>query len=174
MNQFLSWTWLLVFLLGSTVLGGCTSSRPPEERREAQAKALGTWQYRVTGTPVLDRGTFRVERQGERLIVKIRDTRRGPLQGRVRVRDDRMTMRLDQMVVSGQVEDDRFRASVDVATWDVRDNMRTRSPSRTSYQLRGTLFAERTGGPRDRPAPSHGCDPLLYESTYACPPLPPS
>jgi len=63
--SLLVWTLLLGGLI---VLSGCTSSRPPEERRAEQAQALGTWQYRVTGSPLLDRGSIQIEREGDRLL----------------------------------------------------------------------------------------------------------
>ena len=164
--------WALL-LGGLIALSGCTSSRPPEERRAEQAQALGTWQYRVTGSPLLDQGSFQVEREGDRLYAILRDARRGPLQARVSVRDDRMKLRLDQFVVSGRLDEGRYRATVELATWDVRDDPSVGRSPQAARRTRGTLTAQRqeTGGRGF--SRSNRCRPLLRESSYICPSLSP-
>ena len=168
--SLLVWTLLLGGLI---VLSGCTSSRPPEERRAEQAQALGTWQYRVTGSPLLDRGSIQIEREGDRLLAILRDARRGPLRARVSVRDDRMELRIDQVVVSGRLEDDRYRATVELATWDVRGGPSVGRSSQAARRARGTLTARREGGKGRDSALNEQCRPLLRESSYVCSPLVP-
>ena len=164
--------WLFV-LGGLIMLSGCTSSRPPEERRAQQAQALGTWQYRVTGSPLLDRGSIQIEREGDRLYAVLRDERRGPLRARVTVREDRMELRLDQVVVSGSLEDGRYRATVEWVTWDVRGSRSFARSPQSASRTRGILTAQRRGTEGRGFSPTDRCRPLLRESTYLCPSLAP-
>ncbi len=168
----LLWTGTLV-LGGLLVLSACTSSRPPEDRRAVQAQALGTWQYQVTGSPLLDRGTIEIKRDGDRLYAMLRDTRRGPQRARVRVREGRMELRLDQVVVSGRLEDNRFRATVEWATWDIRSGRSVSPSSRSARRARGTLVAQRQHARGRDVSTGERCRPLLRESSYVCSPLAP-
>lgn len=166
--------WFGMLLLGGLVfLSGCTSTRPPEERRAQQAQALGTWRYQVTGSPVLDQGSISIERNGERLFATLRDTRRGPLRARVTVREDWMELQLDRIVVSGRLKDDRYRATVELSTWDVRGGQSDVLSPQVRSRARGTLVAERRRTTRGDTRPSERCAPLLRESSYVCPPLTP-
>jgi hypothetical protein len=134
---------------------------------------MGTWAYRTTGTPLLDQGSIQIERQDERLTATVRDTRRGRLRARVNVRDDRMELRLDDVVISGRLEDGRYQATVELATWDVRAGRSMAPSSQWAREARGSLVAHRQDtGPREA-TPSERCRPLLRESSYLCSPLRP-
>lgn len=154
----------------ATSLAGCMSPRTIQEIRADQAAALGMWEYRVRGSPALDQGTMRIHRQNGRLTARLRDASRGRLRAQVSVRDQWMELRLDQVRVSGRLENGSFRGSVTIPTWDVSTSQRARRRAR--LQAQGSLLAHRVNtSPRSGAAEEIGCAPLLRESNYVCSPL---
>lgn len=173
MHRFFLPGWTAAFLLVLVGTLGCASTSPSADQRDEQAQFLGTWQYRTVRAPGLDEGTFRIAREGDRLIAIVRDARRGRLRARVHIWEDRMALRLNGIRVAGRLEDGRYEATVEVSTWDVR-RAPSRSPSaRRDERLRGSLVARRTDAPPSTSGPGYGCRPLLRETSYACSPLSP-
>jgi len=162
---------LLASVAGLLVLTGCGSSRPASDLGPQASRALGTWEYRVNGFPVLDRGTIRLKRENGRLVAILRDRRQGRLRARASIQKTWMELRLDRIYISGRLHEGEYRARVSFSTWDVSSSQSFR---RSSLQARGSLIAAQTQASTVSVSTrSFGCPPLLREGSYACSPLHP-
>jgi len=170
MNRLFLISFASIFV-GLLVVSGCASPRSAEEVQASQSAALGTWEYRVTGFSGLNRGTLRIQRQNGRLVARFRDERRERLDARVTIRDNWMELRLDRVLISGRLQNNRYRATVEIPVWDVST---TQAFRRSASRGRGSMVASLTqaGGYRTNTS-DYGCAPLLRESSYACSPLHP-
>ena len=129
---------LLVLELG--LLSACATSQPAQNEAALRAAVVGTWSYDVQGFAPLDQGRFHITVRDGRLRGLIRDRRLGRLQARVDVRNSRLELTLDDLRISGHIEDDQFTAFLRRDQWDVR----TRRQTRTRSQFRSaSLYATR-------------------------------
>jgi len=174
MRSFPSLVLAVAVVCGSFAVVGCASSRPGAEEPVRPADVTGTWEYRTTGSPALSSGTLRIRHKDGDLRAVLEDARRGQLRTRqVTVRDTWMELRLDQVLVSGRLRDNRYRASVEIITWDVATS--SRLARRSTYNRRGSMeaYQVRSSSRLGDAADTFGCPPLLRESSFACSPLRP-
>lgn len=131
---------LLFFLFGAGLVGACASSQSTQDEAVARAAVVGTWAYEVEGFAPLERGRFRITIQDGDLQGIVRDRRLGRLHARVQVHDSRLELALDDLRISGYIEDDQFTGYLRRSQWDVtaRRQTRTRSEFRSA-----SLFARR-------------------------------
>lgn len=163
-SAILSGTVLLCVVGG--LLVACTSSRSPEEIASDRAAVLGLWEYRASGTSVLQRGTLQIHVQDGRLKGHIQDQWRGPAEANVIVDNGHMDLTLNQVRISGRVHRGRFEAAVRDEFWDVSERGNRHSGS-------GSFVAERIRkGSTSDDETDFGCPSLLREQSYACSPLP--
>lgn len=159
---------LLIFCTGAVI--GCLSSqsaRDQSAREEAadRAAVIGTWEYEVQGVAPLERGTFRITIKKGRLRGIIRDRRRGRIRARVEVNDSRLELSLDNLRISGHIENDEFTGSLRRHEWDItasssRNNVRSRFRPPSAY-----LFARRVESAAAADTPSIlECRPILREA----------
>ena len=130
----------LLLVFGAGLVGGCASSRSTQNKAAAQTAVVGTWTYEVRGVAPLDQGRFRITTQNGDLQGIVRDRRLGRLRARVRVRDSRLELTINDLRISGYVEDDQFTGSLRRSQWTVTARRRTRSRSRFRS---ASLFAKR-------------------------------
>lgn len=159
------WAGLCVVFL----LAGCTASAPTAISPEQASSVVGVWEYDVTGSPHLANGTLKIGFQDGRLTGTVRDRQRGHLSARIRLQGRRFEMRVDEVYVSGRVEDNRLQAFCRRPLWDVSTSQnvgRTGQPRRPSYSAR--LVARRVTAFPSAPASASRCDPLLEEVNYRC------
>ncbi len=161
MGRFLLIRMVLVLFGGGLALG-CASSESAADNAAAQAAVIGTWEYEVNGVAPLNRGVFRITRQGDRLRGVIRDQRIGRLRARVDVRSSRLELVLSDLRISGFIEDDQFTAYLRRQQWSVT----TRSPNRRrSRRQSASLHARRVQSAAAVDGPSTlACRPLLREA----------
>lgn len=166
-------TLALAMVLGGVVLGGCASSQSSVEESLQPSDVAGTWRYRTTGSPALSSGVIRIQHKDGDLRATLRDARRGQFRTRqVSLRGSWLEMRLDQVLVSGRLQERRYRASVEIITWDVTTS--SELARRSTYSRRGTMEAYQVrSSPQFGGAATYGCTPLLRESSFACSPLRP-
>lgn len=151
------------------LLVGCatTSSAPsPAER----AAVVGVWEYRTSGSPHLGRGTLHIRVNNGRLHALLQDTRRGRMNVRVSQRGSRIEFTLDQILVSGRVEDDRLVGLFRHPTWDVStsQNVRGRQANRPGSDS-GSIVARRVQNPAwIADVPGLGCPSILEEANERC------
>lgn len=157
----------ILFVFVASLLWGCASSQPSTQNRAEESKAIGTWEYRVQGPAPLDRGLFRISRRNGRLRAIVRDRFQGRLYARVDVHDSRLELTIDELRISGQIDDDHFRGFLRLQRWDVSMRPDVRRPP--SALRRASITAERVESVR----PVHGdggldCRSILREAN-GCP-----
>lgn len=79
---------------------------------QARTAAIGTWKYRVEGPAALSRGEFRIAVEEDQLRALMRDERRGRLTAQVVLDGARMELSLNELRISGRIEDDTFQPPV--------------------------------------------------------------
>jgi hypothetical protein len=154
---------LFLLVLGPALLSACATSRPAPNEAALRAAVVGTWTYDVQGVAPLDQGRFHITVRDGRLRGLVRDRRLGRLQARVEVRDSRLELTLDDLKISGYIEDDQFTAFLRRDQWDVR----TRRQTRTRSQFRSvSLYATRirSAAVADKPDILE-CQSLLREAS---------
>lgn len=156
---------LILLLLGLGLTAGCTSSRSTVDDAAARAAAIGTWEYKVTGTAPLNAGVFQIAERNGRLQALVRDRRRGRFRARVTVRDTRLELSIDDLRISGRIEDDQFTGFLRLQQWDVSTRQRTRRRRRTSRSHSASFYARRirSASARDRPSVLE-CESILREA----------
>ena len=154
---------LVFLLLGVSLAVGCGTSQSATEKATAQAAVLGTWEYEVDGTAPLDRGVFHITTQGDRLRGIVRDQRLGRFRARVDVSSSRLALVLDELRISGHIEDDQFTALLRRPQWDV--TQRSQYRRRRARGRSATLYARRirSGATADKPSILE-CRSLLREA----------
>jgi len=131
---------ILVLVLGPGLLGACATSRSAQDEAALRAAVVGTWAYDVKGFAPLDQGRFHITVRDGTLRGLIRDRRLGRLRARVEVQDSRLELTLDNLRISGYIEDDQFTGFLRRARW----NVTTRRQARTRSQFRSaSLYARR-------------------------------
>jgi len=152
---------LLLALCAGLVMG-CASSQSTTEDAASQAAVIGTWEYKVDGTAPLDQGVFRITTQDGRLLGILRDRRLGRLRARVDVNDSRLELSLDNLRISGYVENDQFTGFLRRRQWDV--SIRRQSRRRSQFRS-ASLFARRVQSAVTADTPSFlECRSLLREA----------
>lgn len=153
---------LLLFLFGAGFVGACTSSQSTQDEAAARAAVVGTWAYEVEGFAPLNQGRFHITIQDGELQGIVRDRRLGRLHARVQIHDSRLELTLDDLRISGYIEDDQFTGFLRRSQWDVtaRRQTRTRSQFRSA-----SLFARRirSASAVDKPKALE-CRSLLWEA----------
>jgi hypothetical protein len=91
---------------------------------------MGTWKYEVNGDAPLDAGTFRIHQKNGRLQGALTDRRRGRLRARVDVRASRLELRVNDLRISGSIEDGTFTGVLRRSQWSVTPRQPRRSRSR--------------------------------------------
>lgn len=153
---------VLLFALGLGFLGACATSQPTSDEAALRAAVVGTWTYDVQGIAPLDQGRFHITVRDGSLQGLIRDRRLGRLRARVEVRDSRLELSLDDLRISGHVEDDQFTAFLRRDQWDVATRRRRRTRSRVrSASLHATRI--RSAAVADKPDIIE-CQSLLREA----------
>ncbi|PSQ51120.1 MAG: hypothetical protein BRD28_06125 [Bacteroidetes bacterium QH_10_64_37] len=152
----------LLFALCAGILGGCASSQSAQEKATARAAVIGTWEYNVEGTAPLDQGIFRITTKDGQLQGIIRDRRLGRLRARVDANDSRLELAVDDLRISGYIEDDEFRGSLRRRQWNVSTRRRYRRRSRFRS---ASVFARRvqSGTAADTPSVLE-CRSILREA----------
>lgn len=154
--------FLAVLLVPATVLSGCTSPRTADEIAADRARVLGTWEYHADGIRALQRGTLQIQVQDGKLVGRLQDSWRGPVETQVDLRGSYMELALSQLRITGQLEQGRFVGSVRESPWSVSSS-ETRTGSTGSFVAR-RVRRESSGDDRT----DFGCTSLLRESSYAC------
>ncbi len=98
----------------------------------------------------------------------LRDTRRGRLDANVSQRGSRLEFTLNQVRVSGRIEDDRFVGLLRRPMWDVSTSQEVnRRRQRTSDS--GSIVARRVRNPGWMGSvPGLNCPSVLVETNYRC------
>lgn len=145
---------------------GCTSSESARSSKEARASAIGVWEYKVSGVAPLDEGTFQITEQNGRLRALLQDRQRGRLRARVTLQDSHLTLTLDELRISGQIENGTFTGFLRRPQWDVN----TRRQRRSRSQFRSApLQAQRVESASTVDEPSAlDCQSILREAD-GCP-----
>lgn len=161
-------TFLLRFtllILGLGLAVGCASSRSTKDDAAARAAAIGTWKYEVNGTAPLNSGTFQIAERDDRLQALVRDRRRGRLRAQVDVRDARLELVIDDLRISGRIQDDQFTGFLRRQQWDVSTRQRTRRRRRASHSHSASFYAQRVHSASGVTRPSLlECESILREA----------
>lgn len=167
MGRFPSARVLIGVLLAAALAGGCASSQSTQSSEAARAAALGTWRYQVEGAAPLNRGFFQITLRDGRLQGLVRDRRRGRLRARVDLRNSRLELVVDEMRISGYIEDGTFTAFLRPQRWSVTTTQRR---GRYRQQTRSvSLYAERVRSAAAADTPSIlDCESILREAD-GCP-----
>ena len=156
-------TILVLPLLCVGLVTGCASSESTTNDAAVRAAVVGTWEYRVQGRAPLDQGVFRISMQNGRLRGILQDRRRGRLRVRVHAGDSRLALALDDLRISGHIEDDQFTGFLRRQQWDV--SSRRRYHRRRSRFRSASLFARRVQSAAAADTPSIlECRSLLREA----------
>lgn len=160
-------TFLLEFallFLGLGLVMGCASSRSTQDDAAARAAAVGTWKYEVDGFAPLHAGVFQIEERNGRLQALIQDRRQGRLRARVNVKDRRLELTIDDLRISGRIEDDQFTGFLRRQQWDVSTRQRTRRRRESQFRS-ASLYARRvrSASAADRPSILE-CESILREA----------
>lgn len=155
-----------VLLLGVTFAGCATTASAPSP--EERAAVVGVWEYRTSGSPYLGRGTIHFQVRNGRLQAMLRDTQQGRLRANVNQRGTRLELDLNQVRVSGRIEDDRFVGLFSRPMWDVSTSQEVHHRrQRTSNS--GSIVARRVRSPEWMGSvPGLDCPSILVESKYRC------
>lgn len=153
-----------LLLLGVGLAAGCASSRSTENDAADRAAAIGTWKYEVDGYAPLSTGVFQITAQDGRLQGLLRDQRRGRLQARVRLEDQRLELIIDELRVSGRIEDGQFTGFLRRQKWGVTTRRRTRRRTRSRFRS-ASVYARRvrSASAADRPSILE-CESILREA----------
>jgi hypothetical protein len=151
-------------LLVAVGAGGCASSHSSQDSPEAQAAAIGTWKYEVDGVAPLSTGVFQITEQDGRLQGLLRDQRRGRFRARVRLEGRRLELIIDELRVSGRIEDDQFTGFLRRQRWGVTTRRRTRRRTRSRFRS-ASVYARRvrSASAADRPSILE-CESILREA----------
>ena len=155
---------LALLLLCVGLAAGCASSRSAEDDAADRAAVIGTWKYEVEGSAPLSTGAFQITERDGRLQGLLRDRRQGRLRARVKLKDRRLELIIDQLRVSGRIEDDQFTGFLRRQQWGVTTRRRTRR--RTRSHFRSTSFHAqrvRSASAADRPSILE-CESILREA----------
>ena len=154
---------LLLFLFVAAGIAGCASPRSAQHSAAAEAAAIGTWRYEVEGYAPLDEGTFQIMKKNGRLQGLLRDRRRGRYRVRVDLRDSRLELKVDDLRISGYIENGTFTGFLRPQRWSVVSRRQQRSRSR----FRSTsLYARRIQSAAAADKPSIlDCRPILREDS---------
>lgn len=156
---------LIVFGVLTLVIG-CASSEPTESETAARSAALGTWEYRVDGIAPLNRGEFTITEKDGQLRAQIRDDRRGRFVARVQLNGSRLQLSMNDLRISGRIEDGSFTGTLRRPIWDVSTSSRMRRSSRTRS---ASLVARRVAsGSATGPETALDCPPILWETDDGC------
>lgn len=142
-------TVILLLALCTGLVSACASSHSAEDDAAARAAVLGTWEYEVEGIAPLDRGVFHITTQDGRRRGLVQDRRLGRLRARVDVNDSRLELTLDDLRISGYIEDNQFTGFLRRARWSVterrwdRPQSRFRSVSLFARRVRGAPMADK-------------------------------
>lgn len=154
---------LALLALGAGLALGCASSSRHQPSAEAQAAVVGTWQYEVNGYAPLDEGTFRIRQTDGRLRGELTDRRRGRFRARVDVRASRLELRINDLRISGSIEDGTFTGVLRRSQWSVTSRQQRRSRSRFRS---ASLSARRIRSATSADAPSVlDCQSILREAS---------
>lgn len=156
-----------LLLLGVGLAAGCASSRSTEnDTSDAadRAAAIGTWKYEVDGYAPLSTGVFQITEQDGRLQGFLRDRRRGRLRARVKLKDRRLELIIDELRVSGRIEDGQFTGFLRRQQWGVTTRRRTRRRTRSRFRS-ASVYAQRvrSASAADRPSILE-CESILREA----------
>lgn len=158
-------SFLTAFIVG-VFAAGCASTHSPEEEARARAAAIGTWEYRVDGVAALHRGEFQITTENGRLRAQIRDERRGRFVARVKLNGSRMQLALENLRISGRIEDGSFTGTLYRPTWDVTTSSRSRRSSQTRS---ASLVAQRiASSPVVERSLPFDCPSILWETDDGC------
>jgi len=130
-----------LLFLGLGLVLGCASSRSTEDDAAARAAAIGTWEYEVNGTAPLNAGVFQIAERDGRLQALVEDQRRGRFRARASVKDTRLELVIDDLRISGRIEDDQFTGFLRLQRWDV--STRTTRRRRERQFRSASLYARR-------------------------------
>jgi len=154
-----------LLFLGLGLIMGCASSQSTRDDAAARAAAIGTWEYEVIGTAPLNAGTFQIAERDGRLHALVRDRRWGRLRARAEVRDTRLELVIDDLRISGRIENDQFTGFLRRQRWDVSTRQRSRR-RRQSHSRSASLHARRvqSASTADRPSALE-CQSILREAS---------
>jgi len=153
-----------LLFLGVALTVGCASSRSTEDDAAARAAAIGTWEYEVNGTAPLEAGVFRIAEQRGRLQALVQDQRRGRFRARADVSGSRLELSIDDLHISGRIDDDQFTAFLRRDQWDVSTTQRPRRHARSSFRS-ASLYARRIRSASAVSRPSIlECESILWET----------
>lgn len=157
---------LVLLVLGAGLVLGCASSGPQGPSAEAQAAAVGTWQYEVNGYAPLDEGTFRIRQTDGRLRGELTDRRRGRFRVRVDVRASRLELRMNDLRISGSIEDGTFTGVLRRSQWSVTSRQQRQQRRSRSRFRSASLSARRIRSATSADAPSVlDCQSILREAS---------
>lgn len=153
---------LLLLSVGLTL--GCASSQSTEDKTASRAAAIGTWEYEVDGFAPLKAGVFRIAERRGRLQALVQDQRQGRFQARVDVSNRRLELTVDDLRISGRIEDDQFTGFLRRDQWDVSTTQRTRRQRRSSFRS-ASFHAQRVNSASTVDRPSIlDCESILREA----------
>jgi hypothetical protein len=155
---------LIGMLVGSLVVG-CTSSRSAEEVASDRANVLGVWKYRTDGVSMLQHGTLQIRVQDGRLTGRFNDQWRGTVEANVLLDGSHMEFNLNQVRISGRIQQDRFEGAIRRSFWDVSESGNERA--RPGYIVARRVRAQSVV----TEMVDVGCPSLLHEASYRCSPL---
>jgi hypothetical protein len=154
-----------VLLVLVIVLLGC-HPRSAEEIAADRARVLGTWEYHTRGISALQSGTLRIRVQDGELVGRLRDRWRGTVRAQVALQGTRMELDLDRVRITGRLEQNRFRGTVQTPFWDASRAHAGRQASSGYFVARQVRSQSVVDDLTDL-----GCPSLLRESSYTCSPL---
>jgi hypothetical protein len=155
---------LALLLLGLGLAVGCASSRSTTDDAAARAAAIGTWEYEVDGFAPLEAGVFRIVEERGRLQALVQDRRRGRYRARADVSGTRLELTIDDLRISGRIEDDQFTGFLRRDQWDVSTPQRARRRTRASFRS-ASLYARRIRSASAVSRPSIlECESILRET----------
>lgn len=157
----------LALVVALVALGiGCASTPPSSSDVTGKSAVLGTWEYRAEGASKLTHGKFQISIEDGELRAFLHDEIRGEVDGRVKLRGTRMELTLDNLRISGRIEDNTYRATLSRPFWDVSTSSRSRRFSRA----RTASFVARriVRGIGLDPLPALECPSILRETDDGC------
>lgn len=156
----------VLLFLGLGLIMGCASSRSTQDDAATRAAAVGTWKYEVDGFAPLHAGVFQIAERDGRLQALVQDRRQGRFRARVHVKDRRMELTIDELRISGRIEDDQFTGFLRLQRWDVSTRTRQRTRRRRKRQFRSaSLHARRVRSASAVDEPSVlKCESILREA----------